>query len=162
MQYERRLEALLLLPLPNLFQLPSQLPIMSAAVAKPRAEATRRRRAHAKSRKGCGNCKLRRVKVSSSMWLVRDVSADYVSAMRDSLHVGNVNSTACLATTPAWRAYSTLTPRGHFRCHSNQQLMWNRAALMIMLSRCTDQHSTPWTLGFLHSTLFPSTPVWPP
>jgi hypothetical protein len=39
---------------------------MPSAVPKHSLQAERKRRVHAKSRKGCGNCKLRRVKVSAS------------------------------------------------------------------------------------------------
>jgi hypothetical protein len=38
---------------------------MPTLVSKPALKGERKRRVHAKSRKGCGNCKIRRIKVGS-------------------------------------------------------------------------------------------------
>ncbi|KAF2625099.1 hypothetical protein BU25DRAFT_450198 [Macroventuria anomochaeta] len=62
---------------------------MPAVVSRPRVETARKRRAHAKSRKGCGNCKLRRIKCdeaqpSCKKCKLYGVSCDY-SGLESSL-----------------------------------------------------------------------------
>jgi hypothetical protein len=97
-------------------------------VSRPPASAERQRRVHAKSRKGCGNCKVRRVKVSLVFGACLIEHADYISAMSC---VHGARNACCLEWTVIMMV-DRIRFRSRLRDHSRSDLGRRRRWSILM------------------------------